>query len=214
MKIEWLGHSSFLITSGEGVKIITDPYPAGGDLGYPEIGESADVVTVSHDHFDHNHTSAVGGNPVVLTRGDTEVKGIDIRSVASWHDSEEGRSRGDNNIFCLDVDGVKVCHLGDLGHTLSEEQVADIGTVDILLIPVGGYFTIDASGATIVCNQLNPSVVIPMHYRNRWCRFPISGVDDFLAGKKEVVRMEGSEVEFGAESLPAGMRIVVIEPRL
>ena len=213
MKIEWLGHSSFLITSGEGVKVITDPYPTGEDLGYPEITESADIVTVSHDHFDHNNTSAVLGNPEVITRGDNNIKGINIRSVASWHDAEEGRSRGKNNIFCLGVSRVSVCHLGDLGHTLSEKQVADIGPVDILLIPVGGHFTIDAAGATIVCNQLSPSVVIPMHYRNRWCRFPISGVDDFLAGKEDVVRVEGSEVEFSVDSLPAGKRIVVLEPR-
>ena len=213
MKIKWLGHSSFLITSGEGVKVITDPYPGGEELGYPAIRESADIVTVSHDHFDHNNTSAVRENPEVITGGDTDIKGINVRSVASWHDDEEGKSRGKNNIFCIGVSGVNVCHLGDLGHTLSEKQVAEIGPVDILLIPVGGHFTIDAAGATRVCNQLSPSVVIPMHYRNRWCRFPISGVDDFLAGKEDVVRMEGSEVEFSAGSLPAGIRIVVLEPR-
>ncbi|HEY55787.1 MAG TPA: MBL fold metallo-hydrolase, partial [Dehalococcoidia bacterium] len=155
MKIKYLGHSAFLITSEAGVKIITDPYETGPGFTYGEITESADIVTVSHEHLDHCNISAVKGNPKVVSRtGRTAAKGIEIHSVASYHDEAEGRLRGDNTIFCFDVDGVRVCHLGDLGHLLDDKQLKEIGSVDILLIPVGGHFTIDAKVATEVCNQL------------------------------------------------------------
>ena len=214
MKIKWLGHASFLITSDDGIRIITDPYITGGDLGYAEITETADIVTVSHDHFDHNNISSVRGSPEVVRKGTAGVKGISFRSVSSCHDEEGGKLRGENTIFCFEVSGVGVCHLGDLGHRLSDKQVTEIGPVDVLLIPVGGYFTMDAKDATGVCNRLKPRVVIPMHYKNERCTFPIAGVDEFLKGKEDVSRPDASEAEFKAGELPASTRIIVLKPAL
>ncbi len=215
MKIKWLGHSSFLITSDTGVKLITDPYTTKETLTYGEIKESADIVTVSHEHADHSNAAAVQGNPrVVKGMVAEEIKGIKIRGTSSSHDDAGGEKRGKNTIFCFEVDGIKVCHLGDLGHRLSDEQVAGVGRVDILLIPVGGFYTIDAEAATEVSNRLKPMVIIPMHFRNEKCTFPIAGVDEFLQGKKDVSRLDVSEAEFKAEQLPSSTQVVVLKPSL
>jgi len=213
MKIKWLGHASFLITADNGTRIITDPYIVGNGLGYGEIKEAADVVTVSHDHFDHNNVASVGDNPQVV-KEPAEASGIKFEGVATHHDASGGSERGNNTIFCMDIDGVRVCHLGDLGHLLSDQQVADIGKVDVLLIPVGGFFTIDANVASEVCDKLNPKVIIPMHYKNDKCQFPISGVDDFLEGKVSVRKLDSSEDEFKTGALPAETEIIVLKPML
>jgi L-ascorbate metabolism protein UlaG (beta-lactamase superfamily) len=216
MKIKWLGHSSFMITSQAGTKVITDPYALVMGMTYGEIKESADIVTVSHGHGDHNNAAAVQGNPRVLKEAaPAEIKEIKISGIPTYHDDAGGSARGNNIIFCFEVDGVRVCHLGDLGHPLSDKQVAEMGKVDILLAPVGGNFTIDARVATEVCNKLAPKVVIPMHYRNEKCSgFPVAGVDDFLQGKADVKRVDGSEVEFQKGKLPATTQIVVLKSAL
>ncbi len=213
MKIKWLGHASFLITSDAGTKIITDPYETGGGLSYGQIKESADIVTVSHDHADHNNVAAVQGSPKVV-RGTVEVKGIKFKGIPTYHDDAGGRQRGKNTIFCFEVDGIRVCHLGDLGHRLNDSQVAELGTVDILLIPVGGFFTIDAKLAGQLCDRLKPKVIIPMHYKNDRCAFPIAGVEEFLRGKKEVSRLDASQVEFKAGELPPSTKVIVLKPAL
>jgi len=213
MKLKWLGHSAFVITSDTGIKLITDPYATDDRLSYGEIKESADIVTVSHDHSDHNNVSAVRGNPEIV-RGTTEIKGIKFRGIPTYHDEAKGQQRGKNTIFCCEVDGAKVCHLGDLGHTLGDKQIAELGGVDILLVPVGGFYTIDAMAANQVCDQLKPRVIIPMHYKTNKCAFPISGVDEFLQGKKNVSRLDASEVELKSGKLPADTRIIVLQPSL
>lgn len=201
-----------MITSDVGIRIITDPYEptfvASGGPSYGEIKETADIVTVSHNHTDHNNVAAVRGNPKVV-RGTTEVKGIEFKGVPTYHDDAEGKKRGNNTILCFEVDGVRVCHLGDLGHRLSDRQVAELGRIDILLIPVGGFFTIDAKVATEVCNLLKPRVILPMHYKTDKCDFPIAGVDEFLRGKEGISRLDASEVEFKAGELPASTQIIV-----
>jgi len=215
MKIKWLGHSSFMITSDTGIKIITDPYVTGGPLSYGELKESADIVTVSHNHTDHNNVAMVQGNPTVVRKAATaEIKGIKFNGIPTYHDEVGGNKRGDNTIFCFEVDGVRVCHLGDLGHQLSDKQVAELGRIDILLIPVGGFYTIDAKVATEVCNQLKPKVIIPMHYKTDKCGFPIAGVDEFLRGKEGVSRLDASEVQFKPGELPATTQIIVLKSAL
>jgi len=213
VKIKYLGHASFVITSDAGVKIITDPYETSSDLTYGEIKESADIVTVSHDHSDHNNVSAVRGNPEMV-RGTKKVKGIEFKGIASYHDDAGGRLRGKNTIFCFEVDGIKVCHLGDLGHLLGAQQVAEVGTVDILLIPVGGFYTIDANVAGQVCNQLKPKIIIPMHWNYKWSKKEIASVDEFLQGKQGVTRLDASEVEFKSGQLPDTTQIRVLTPAL
>ncbi len=128
MKVKWLGHSSFLITSDNGTKIITDPYTPNERLTYGEIKESADIVTVSHEHGDHNNVAAVGGNPEVV-KETTEIKGIKFSGVPAHHDDADGSKRGNIVIFRFEVDGIVVCHLSDLGHPLSTQQIKDIGKV-------------------------------------------------------------------------------------
>jgi len=217
MKVKWLGHASFMITSDSGTKIITDPYTPGGfGLNYGEIKESADIVTVSHEHADHNNVAMIGGNPeVVKEAGQVDVKGIKFSGTPTYHDDASGSQRGNNIIFCFEVDGVRVCHLGDLGHALGDKGVAEIGKVDILLVPVGGNFTIDAKVATEVGNKLQSKVIIPMHFQNERCpEFPVAKVDDFLQGKAGVNRLDASEAEFKQGELPATTQIIVLKPAL
>jgi len=213
MKIKWLGHAAFMITSDTGIKIITDPYKTDERIRYGEIKESADIVTVSHEHGDHNNTAAVKGNPEVV-REMAKTKGIEFKSIPTYHDSVQGQQRGKNTIFCFEMDGIKVCHLGDLGHSLSDKQVAELGGVDILLIPVGGYFTIDAEVASQICYKLAPRIVIPMHYKTDKCFLPIAGVDEFLQGKKNIVRLSASEAEFKQGELPTETQIIVLKSAL
>ena len=213
MKIKWLGHASFMITSETGTKIITDPYTTGEKFKYGEIKETADIVTMSHDHFDHNNIAAVQGNPQAV-KETAEAKGIKFSGIPTYHDEVQGSQRGKNTIFCFEVDGVKVCHLGDLGHGLSDKQAAEIGEVDVLLCPVGGFFTIDVATASQTCDQLKPRVIIPMHFKNNKCDLPITGVAEFLQGKKNVSQPDSSEVEFKAGELPTNTQIIVLKPAL
>ncbi len=213
MKIKWLGHSCFLITSEKGTKFITDPYAVGVGINYAPIKESADVVIVSHDHGDHNNVSAVQGQPqIVKGSGIKNVSGIEFKGIAAYHDRSQGKERGDNTVFCFTVDGIRLCHLGDLGHLLSQEQIASVGNVDILFIPVGGVFTINAAEATQVCTQLRPKVIIPMHFKTPKCAYPISDVNTFLEGKERVKKWDKSEIEFQAGKLPAEAEITVLPP--
>ncbi|OGN90330.1 MAG: hypothetical protein A2158_07745 [Chloroflexi bacterium RBG_13_46_14] len=216
MKIKWLGHASFLITSDSGVKIITDPYEPILGMNYRPIDESADIVTVSHGHGDHNNVAAVRGNPQVINESTPiEVKGIKLSGIDTYHDASGGNERGSNVIYCIEVDGIKVCHLGDLGHMLSDEQAAAIGKVDVLMAPVGGNFTIDATIADAVIEKLKPAVVIPMHFCNDRCPdFPVAGVDSFTDGKTNVTVMDTSEIEYKAGELPESTRIVVLKPAM
>jgi L-ascorbate metabolism protein UlaG (beta-lactamase superfamily) len=217
MKVKWLGHACFLLTSDGGLRIITDPYTPGAfGLDYGPPAETADVVTVSHDHADHNNVAAVKGNPqVVRGLGSHEAKGIQFKGVATAHDQSSGKERGANTIFCFALDGINVCHLGDLGHDLSDQTVADIGDVDVLLIPVGGNFTIGAPVANGVCKKLAPKVIIPMHFKNARCpSFPVAGVEEFTQARQQVKTMPGSEIELKKEQLPSGAETIVLKPAL
>ncbi len=213
MKIKYLAHAAFLITSDSGVRIVTDPYATSPGIKHGEIKETADIVTVSHEHGDHNNTGAVRGNPKIVRSGG-EVKGIKIRAIPAAHDDKGGSQRGKNTIFCFEVDGVNICHAGDLGHTLSEEQVKAIGKVDVLMIPVGGFFTIDAKTATKVGEQLKPRIIIPMHYKTEKLEFPITGADEFTKGKSNVTKVNGSEIDLKAGALPAPTQIMVLKQSL
>jgi L-ascorbate metabolism protein UlaG (beta-lactamase superfamily) len=177
--------------------------------------ETADVVVVSHDHVDHNNVSTVQGKPeVVKDSGKKNVKGIQFKGFATSHDASQGQQRGTNTVFCFTIDDIKLCHLGDLGHVLSPGQVTEIGAVDILFVPVGGFFTIDAPVASQVCDQLKTKIIIPMHFKTPKCAYPIAGVEDFLKGKKNIRKVGGSEVEFEREKLPTATEIVLLQPAL
>jgi L-ascorbate metabolism protein UlaG (beta-lactamase superfamily) len=218
MKIKWYGHAAFLITSDQGVKIITDPYESGaygGQLSYGKIKDQADIALTSHDHADHNDTKSLPGSPQIIKgSGSKTAKEISFKGVSTYHDPSKGSERGANTIFTFTVDGMRVCHLGDLGHILSEKELLEIGSVDILFIPVGGYFTIDSKEATRVAEQIQPKVLIPMHFKTEKCGFPIAPVEDFLKGKPAPKRPKSSEVTFDKTSLPQKMEILVLEHAL
>ena len=218
MTITWLGHAAFLITTAEGRAIITDPYEAGaygGALAYQPITHTADVVTVSHQHADHYHPQGIQGHPqIVMGAGAHQAGGFTIKGIAAFHDPSEGAERGDNTMFVFNVDGLSVCHFGDLGHIPDEQQMAELGHVDVALIPVGGCYTIDAREATQIIETLAPPVVIPMHYKTDACAFPIAAVDDFLRGKTHVHRPGRSELALTKDRLPATTHIYVLEHQL
>ncbi|MDH5532919.1 MAG: MBL fold metallo-hydrolase [Candidatus Pacebacteria bacterium] len=168
MEITYLGHSSFKLKGSEGT-VVTDPFD--GYVGFNMPSASADIVTVSHDHKDHNNTKPISGtarrkSPFIVDHpGEYEVGGISVFGVKTAHDDNGGVERGDNTVYSILIDGVKVCHLGDLGHELTQAQLSEIGSVDILLCPVGGVFTIDPKMAVKTIQALEPSYIIPMHYK-------------------------------------------------
>ena len=218
MKIKWYGHAAFLITSAQGVKIITDPYEPGGfggAIGYGPIPDEADIVLVSHDHADHNHVQGLPGKPqVVKGTGSHRVKGIEFTGISAYHDSSGGSQRGKNTIFCWDLDEVRICHLGDLGHVLDEKEARQIRSVDLLLIPVGGFYTIDPVEAGQTIQILRPRVIIPMHYKNSKCGFPLANIEDFTKSMTKVKVMKESQMEITKASLPREPEIIVLPPAL
>lgn len=196
MKIKYLGHSSFLLTESTGTAIVTDPYDS--SVGYAMPRVSADAVTVSHHHYDHDNIKAVGGNPVVLSHEQGyELPGVVINAVKSSHDDRGGALRGENIIFKFRMDGLDVCHLGDLGEECSPELIEAILPVNVLLIPVGGNYTIDAKTAKEYVDRIMPDVVIPMHYREKGCEINIDKVDEFVS----LMEDDGVECEEAEEEI-------------
>lgn len=167
MQIQWFGHASFLLTSDAGTRVLIDPYDKFVGYRMP-VPIEADVVTVSHGHGDHNAVRAASGDyllanePKEYSRGDVAIRGF-----STFHDKAGGKKRGPNIVFRFRMDGLTVCHCGDLGHVLSEEQAAAIGKVDVLMVPVGGRMAIGAADAVQVMHQLQATVTIPMHYATK-----------------------------------------------
>ena len=215
MKITWLGHSSFLVESKDGTRIITDPYESGsydGAVGYRPIDEQADIVTVSHDHADHNAVEAVTGAPEIVRGPDSRtVKGVPIKGVATFHDGNKGQDRGRNTVYVIEVDGLRVGHLGDLGHPLSDDEAKAVGEVDVLLAPVGGYYTIGPEEAKSVAESVGASIIIPMHYKTDALGFPIQPVDDFLKLMDKVERVGSRTVELGKEDIEPAPKVIVLD---
>ena len=209
MDISWLGHSCFKI-KGSHATVITDPYSP--SLGYSLGKPTARIVTVSHQHPGHSYFQGVGGEPRVITGpGEYEISGILIIGIATFHDAERGGKRGKNTIYLMEVDEVSVCHLGDLGHVLTAEQAEELGNVDILLLPVGGVSTINASAAAEVVRRLEPKVVIPMHYKTQALSWELEPVGRFLKeiGVKEVNSLP--KLSFTRTSLPASTQIFLLD---
>ncbi|MEZ0537110.1 MBL fold metallo-hydrolase [Caldicellulosiruptoraceae bacterium PP1] len=177
MKITYLAHASFLIEFGNGTKVLTDPYDA--SVGYTVFDVEADIVTTSHKHYDHAYTNKVKGDFTLIDKeGHYDIKGIKIQGIKAYHDNVLGKQRGENIIFTFES-RFKVAHLGDLGHTLSTDISDKLGQVDILLIPVGGVYTIDAKAAYQVVETIKPKIVIPMHYKTEKLKFDLGKLEDF-----------------------------------
>jgi L-ascorbate metabolism protein UlaG (beta-lactamase superfamily) len=219
MRIRFLGHAAFLIVTEKGTRIITDPYQPGafgGAIGHAPIPETADIVTISHQHMDHNDAKNLPGTVTVFDQpGEYEELGVRLKGVSTYHDDRRGQERGPNIAWVIGADGLQVCHLGDLGMALEAEHVTAVGPIDVLIIPVGGTFTIDAAGATRVVEALKPRLVIPMHYRTPKVKLNIDYVDSFLRDKPNVRRVGGSDIEVTPDTLPkVPYEIWVLEPAL
>ena len=164
MDVAFLGHSSFLL-SGKDVSVVTDPFDPGSvGIRYPRV--EATVITISHDHSDHNKVELVSGvKKVISGPGEYEIEGVSIIGIPSFHDDKRGAERGKNTIYVYEMEGLRLCHLGDLGHSLNDEMVSTIGDIDVLMIPVGGHYTIDGQKAADVVHSIEPKVTIPMHFQ-------------------------------------------------
>lgn len=213
MDIYPLGHSSFRI-KGKTAAVVTDPFdPLMVGLKFPKV--EADIVTVSHEHKDHNAVSQIGGSPYVISGpGEYEIKGVSIVGVSVFHDDKQGAERGGVTMYQINMDGLVLVHLGDLGHKLTTDQVKEIGTCDILFIPVGGYWTIGADVASEVAAQFEPRIIIPMHYKRLGMNpdFDVlSGVDKFLKemGKEEVSPLP--KLSITKDKLPEDTQVLVLE---
>jgi len=183
MYITWLGHSAFKFQdklNADGLTVATDPFdPDFTGLKMPSF--EADIVTISHDHQDHNYLKAIRKAPFIIdTAGEFEYMGVYIEGIDSYHDSEKGAKRGLNVIYRFDFSDLSVAHLGDLGQTLDDKQIERLEGIDVLLVPVGGKYALDAKKAVEVINQIEPRVIIPMHYQVPGLKFELDSLDKFI----------------------------------
>ena len=210
MKIKYWGHSCFYLQASNGVSVITDPYTK---VGYelPQ-GLKCDILLVSHGHFDHAYAQAVNYRSLVSETGERECLGVKIKGIESFHDPLNGKLRGKNVIFKFEIDGLKICHFGDLGEPCSDALCDEIGAVDVLLLPVGGTYTIDAAQALAYAQKLAPKVVIPMHYKPQDGALDITTAEGFLAyfaGKIQSV--PNGEYELSLDNLSKELPILYME---
>ncbi len=213
MKLEWLGHACFYITTDNNTKILLDPYNDMHGYSLPDNLE-ADIVTISHEHKDHNCTSKIIGDYTLInTVGSFIEKDVEINGVQTFHDSENGATRGLNTVYNITVDKINICHLGDLGHFLTNEKIDEIGEVDILLVPIGGIFTITSEEARTVVKQLRPKIIIPMHYKTMALaeyKFNLDTVDAFL--EKSNIPVEHMKLlELSGELTDKSAKIITLD---
>lgn len=214
MEIKYIGHAAFLIKS-KTAAVITDPFDlAMTGLKFPSL--EADIVTVSHQHGDHNHTGLVGGQPLVIIHpGEYEKQGVRITGLSVFHDAKQGAERGRNILFKIESDDMAVLHCGDLGHQLSDEMIEELGAIDILMIPTGGTYTIDAKAACVVVQKIEPSLVIPMHYHNPKLNQEVFGkllpVADFIHAMGVSPAEPLKKLTVKKEDLTSEMKVAVLE---
>ena len=209
MEIVWLGHSCFRLRGREAT-IVTDPCPP--STGYSIGKPSADIVTISHPHEDHNYVKAVAGSPVVIEGpGEYEIHGVFITGISTYHDGRRGALHGGNVAFVLEMEEIRVCHLGDLGHTPTADQVEEMSGVDILLVPIGGLTTIDGAAAAEVVNLLEPRLVIPMHYRTEAAKEKLEPPDRFLKEMGSKAVEPQSKLTVNRSSLPHEAQVVLLD---
>ncbi|MFQ5880482.1 MAG: MBL fold metallo-hydrolase [Dehalococcoidia bacterium] len=211
MDITWLGHACFRLRARD-VAIVTDPCPP--EVGYRLGRLSADVVTLSHDHPGHTYLKAVAGSPrVVGGPGEYEIAGAFITGVATYHDRQRGEQRGKNTVYVIAVEGLRVCHLGDLGHAPTSDQVEEMGGVDVLLVPVGGQATLSAAQAAEVVSLLEPRVVVPMHYQTPATSVPLDPVEPFLKEMGQEAVEATPRLSLTRSNLPHELQVAVLDYR-
>lgn len=211
VELRWYGQSMVSITSEDGTVVVIDPFAE--EVGYAPPDLSASAVLVSHGHFDHSNVTAVSGDPRILRQaGQVDVGELRLRSVETYHDNLRGFDRGGNLVWVVEVDGLSIAHLGDLGHTFTPVQLEQLQGIDVCFVPVGGTYTLDAASAKTVIEQLGAVLVIPIHYRTSGLALdvPLAPVDDFLADQPRVERPSSPTVEVTADSLPRETTIMVL----
>jgi L-ascorbate metabolism protein UlaG (beta-lactamase superfamily) len=217
MRLDFLGHAAFLLESASGLRVLIDPYESGGfggRVGYRPITEVVDVVVITHDHLDHSHTATLPG-PFTVIRHAGELRGMRVRSVQAFHDAVGGaRFGGTVDMKVIELDGLRVCHAGDLGQDLTPSHLDALGEIDVFIPPVGGFYTLDADGAARATRALAPSVVVPCHYKTPACGFDIAALEPFLEHFDRVERPGTSHIDLDASDLPVSTTCVVLEPRL
>ena len=201
LQIRWHGHACFEITND--ITLVTDPHD-GKSIGIPAPSVSGDIILVSHDHYDHNSVKSVEHetSKVITDHQKRSISDIEIEGIPSFHDEDHGAKRGKNIIYKFKIDDIHFCHLGDLGHDLTDDVVDKIGDVDILFIPVGGTFTVDAKKAWNVIKTVKPKITVPMHYKVGGLSLPITSIDPFLEENIFELRKVGNEIDIEKEDLP------------
>ena len=210
MDIYYLGQSCFKI-KGKNAAVVIDPYDSEfTGLKLPK-DLSADVVLSTHNHQDHNFVSAVAGSPlIIVSPGEYEKSRISITGIKTYHDKQQGQERGNNTIYRINLDGMNLLHLGDLGDILTEEQLSLIDDIDILMIPVGGLSTIDAEDAVKVVSQIEPKIVIPMHYKTEGLKFELGGIEPFLKEMGAENSIPQPKLSITLDKLPETTTVVVL----
>jgi L-ascorbate metabolism protein UlaG (beta-lactamase superfamily) len=206
LQIRWHGHACWEITND--ITLVTDPHD-GKSIGIPAPSVIGDIILVSHDHYDHNSVKSVekGSSKVISDGRKRNISNVEISGIDSYHDEDRGAKRGSNIMYKFEVNGIKFCHLGDLGHDLDDEAIQKIGEIDILFVPIGGTFTVDDKQAWGVVNKIKPKIIVPMHYKIGGLSLPIAGIDTFLAQSKYKVNHVGNEIDIEKEDLPANPEI-------
>jgi L-ascorbate metabolism protein UlaG (beta-lactamase superfamily) len=215
VKIRYLGHAAFELVLDRGMKVVFDPYKAGafGTMRYGAIKGPFDVAVVSHEHEDHRCQGVLSrSRHIVDAAGVATIEGMRIESIATFHDERRGGERGKNLVSIVEAEGLRIAHLGDLGHAITTKNYAMLTGIDVMMVPVGGHFTIDAATAAKIVKEFAPKIAIPMHYRTPKVDFPISSVEDFTKLMDDVERNGVSEIEVTKATLPAGTKTVVLEP--
>jgi L-ascorbate metabolism protein UlaG (beta-lactamase superfamily) len=211
VEITWLGHSCFRIRGREAT-VVTDPCPpsTGYNIGKP----TADIVTLSHAHDNHSYVKAIAGSPVVINRpGEYEIHGAFVTGVATYHDDKKGAERGANVSFVIEMEDVRVCHLGDIGHAPTPDQVEEISGVGVLLIPVGGSTTIDGAAAAEVVNLIEPRIVVPMHYKTEVIKDDLGPLDRFLKELGATQAEPQTKLTVTRSSLPHETQLMLLDYR-
>lgn len=208
VKITWFGHSMFLIQSKD-LKIVTDPFDPSIGYSFPDI--SADIVLISHGHYDHNNSARIKGGPEIVDKeGTHEIKGNIIKGFSSYHDAVGGAQRGKNLIMEWELEGMKFSHLGDLGESVDEEKKRILSTTDILFIPVGGVFTISAEQALRYLEEIKPKIAFPMHYKTPDLNISVEPIEKFTRNFSNIKEIGEPSVSISKNDLPQTTEVWIL----
>jgi L-ascorbate metabolism protein UlaG (beta-lactamase superfamily) len=211
LDVTWLGHGCFRLR-GRSAAVVTDPYPPAIGLKLSRL--DADLVTVSHEHENHNYTQVVRDAYEIRGPGEYEVAGVSVIGVPTFHDAEKGAKHGRNTVYLIEIDDVRVCHLGDLGHKLDDAEAEAISAPDVLLVPVGGHTAIDAAQAAEVVRQLEPRYVVPMHYAIPGLKLQLDSLDRFLKEMAVTASEPQPKLSVQRSSGEYDTKVVVLEPKI